>query len=84
VKHLIDRSEELLLRGSQPAAVQVTQIGNQSRATDMRVDQLATRVKNLESVVDLSFAEFAEEQDGRINLEYDPLMLLLVIFNSYV
>jgi hypothetical protein len=66
---LIDRSEDMLLKSSLPAAVQVTQIGNQSRATDMRVDQLATRVKTLESIIDVSFAEFAEEQDGRINQE---------------
>jgi hypothetical protein len=80
VKHLIDRSEELLLRGSLTPAVQVSHLGNQTRATDMRVDELNSRVQRLESVVDLSFAEFAEEQDGRINQELVFLFLIHLVF----
>jgi len=69
VKHLIDRSEELLVRSSLSASIQVTKLGNESRATNVKVDLLSTRVERLEKVVDLSFAEFAEEQDGRMNQE---------------
>jgi hypothetical protein len=67
---LIDQSEELMLKSAMPPAVQVMSLGNQTRATDIRVEQLASKVQRLESVVDLSFAEFAEEQDGRVNHEY--------------
>jgi hypothetical protein len=35
----------------------------------MRVHLLLTRVERLESAIDLGFAEFAEEQDGRVNQE---------------
>ena len=69
VKHLIDRSEDLLLKSAQAPEDQVSGIGNLSRATDLKVDLLASRVHRLESVVDLGFAEFAEEQDGRVNYE---------------
>jgi len=58
-----------LSRGSLSAAKQAVKLGNESRATDIRVDQLSSRVERLEKVVDLSFAEFAEEQDGRMNQE---------------
>ena len=69
VKHLIDHSEDLLLKSSLAPEVQVSGIGNLSRATDLKVDLLTSRVQRLESTVDLSFAVFAEEQDGRINYE---------------
>ena len=69
VKHLIDQSEELFLKSSMPPEVQVSGLSNSTRATDIRVDLLTSRVQRLESNVDLSFAEFAEEQDGRINHE---------------
>ena len=51
------------------SAIQATKLGNEGRATNVKVDLLATRVERLEKVVDLSFAEFAEEQDGRVNQE---------------
>ena len=69
MKHLIDRTEELLVRASQTSAIQVAKLGNESRGTVIRVGQLSSRVDRLEKVVDLSFAEFAEEQDGRMNQE---------------
>ena len=58
-----------MLKSSLTPEVQVSGLGNLARATDMKVDQLSTRVQRLESSVDLSFAEFAEEQDGRVNQE---------------
>ena len=69
MKHLIDQSEELLLKGTMSSDIQISGLGNLTRATDIRVDLLTSRVQRLESHVDLSFAEFAEEQDGRVNYE---------------
>ena len=45
-------------------------VQNRNTATEMRVDLLTTRVEKLESESSKSKAVFAEEQDGRANIEF--------------
>jgi hypothetical protein len=49
--------------------MQLVSACNQTTATNMRVDLLSARVQTLESSSSMSKAVFAEEQDGRLNVE---------------
>ena len=70
VKHLLDSSSSLLVSLRAPLNLQVLSVSNKATAVDMKVDLLTIRVDQLESAADLSCAIFAEEQDGRLNVEY--------------
>ena len=70
VKHLLDTSSGLLTSVKAPVTLQVLSVSNKTTAVDMKVDLLSVRVDRLESAADLSCAQFAEEQDGRLNVEY--------------
>jgi len=47
----------------------MTSVQNRNTATQLQVDLLKTRVDRLESETGKSKAVFAEEQDGRANIE---------------
>jgi hypothetical protein len=49
--------------------MQLVSACNQNTATNMRVDLLSAGVDCLESSSSVSKAVFAEEQDGRLNIE---------------
>ena len=69
MKHLLDQSADLLTSLKTPLNLQVMSVSNKSTAVDMRVDLLTLRVGKLESSAEVSQATFADEQDGRINVE---------------
>ena len=70
MKHLLDHSSSLLTASAAPVAERLIGVQNRSTATEMRVDLLTTRVEKLETESSKSKAVFAEEQDGRANIEF--------------